>query len=112
MSYTYLQDAGEESSAESFSAIPASVLSRLNLTPVKSYCNDSATESCHASQSGTTLEPSMEIRGGAAWMWFAAGSHALTSVAPAQERELKGREVVFGLSSLEQLKKYNLDWWL
>lgn len=53
MSYTYLQAQGEESSAECFSDIPASVLLRLNLTAEKCSCNDSATEYCHHSPSGT-----------------------------------------------------------
>jgi len=53
MSYIFLQELGEESSAASFADIPASVLSRLNLTHEKYYSNGSATESCHASPSGT-----------------------------------------------------------
>ena len=52
MSYTYLLERGVESSAECFSDIPAFVLSRLNLTPEKSFSSDSATESSPNSQSG------------------------------------------------------------
>ena len=48
MSYTFLQEQGEESSAESFSDIPASVLSRLNLTAAASCSNASGTESCQS----------------------------------------------------------------
>lgn len=63
MSYTYLLEGGAEYSAESFLDIPASVLSRLNLTAEKSYCNASATESCQSSQSGTMCEHSTVGRG-------------------------------------------------
>lgn len=58
MSYTFLREQGEESSAECFSDIPASVLSRLNLTGGKSCSNASEMESCQSSQSGTMCEPS------------------------------------------------------
>lgn len=51
MSYTYLQEQGEESLAESFADIPASVLSRLNLTAERSCCNGNETDSCRASRS-------------------------------------------------------------
>ena len=44
MSYTFLQEQGEESSAECFSDIPASVLSRLSLTAEKSCSNDNETD--------------------------------------------------------------------
>jgi hypothetical protein len=47
-----------ESSVASFSDIPPFVLSRLNLTPEKSSCRDSGTESCPGSQSGMMCEPS------------------------------------------------------
>jgi len=58
MSYTYLQEQGEESSAESFSDIPQFVLSRLNLTAEKSYYKDSETESYQSFLSGTMCEHS------------------------------------------------------
>lgn len=63
MSYTYLLEQGEEFSAESFSDIPAYVLSKLSLTEGKSCSNDSATECSRNSQSGTTSEPLMESHG-------------------------------------------------
>ena len=63
MSYTYLQEQGEESSAACFSDMPRSVLSRLNLTAEKSSCNASGTESFQSSQSGTTCEHSTESLG-------------------------------------------------
>ena len=63
MSYTYLQELGEESLVESFSEIPAFVLSKLNLTAGESCCNDSEMESYRDSQSGTTCEHSTANRG-------------------------------------------------
>ncbi len=78
MSYTYLQEQGEESSADSFSAIPASVLSRLNLTADACCCNASGTDACRGSQSGTTYGHSTGDRGGDLSMLCAAGSHAQT----------------------------------
>lgn len=59
MSYTYLQEQGEESSVECFSDIPQSVLLRLNHTAEKSSCSDNETTSCLGSQSGMTSEPLM-----------------------------------------------------
>ena len=55
MSYTFLLEQGEESSAESFSAIPASVLSRLNLSASgkhgdASACGPSSKPGCWKSE--------------------------------------------------------------
>ena len=58
MSYTYLRDAGEESSAEFFSDIDPCVLSRLLSTADDHCSNGSGTDGCHDSQSGTTCEHS------------------------------------------------------
>lgn len=54
MSYTFLQGQGEESSVDSFSGIPPSVLSRLSLTADKCYSNDSETTSSPGSLYGMT----------------------------------------------------------
>jgi hypothetical protein len=75
MSYTYLQEQGEASSAECFSDIPAYVLSRLNLIAEKSCCNASGTASCPSSQFGTMCEPLTENRGGESLMSCAEDSH-------------------------------------
>lgn len=56
MSYTFLQEQEEESSVDSFSDIPPSVLSRLNLTAGRCFSNDNGTESSLNSQSGMTSE--------------------------------------------------------
>ena len=63
MSYTYLLEWGEESSAECFSNIPAYVLSRLNLTADRSYCSASETDVSPSSQSGMMSEPLTENHG-------------------------------------------------
>ena len=76
MSYTYLLEQGEESSAESFSDIPASVLSRSNHTAGKFSCSGSETECCPGSQSGTTCEPSTADRGAALLTSFLEGFRA------------------------------------
>ena len=64
MSYTYLLEQGEESSAECFLDIPASVLLRSNLTAGESYSNDSETASSRNSQYGMTSAPLTGGRGG------------------------------------------------
>lgn len=87
MSYTYLLEQGAASSAECFSDIPASVLSRLNLTPEKSYFKDSETESCQSSQSGTTCEHLTENRGAEKLMLFAADSRVKTSAAQEKAKD-------------------------
>jgi hypothetical protein len=63
MSYTFLQEQGEESLAECFSDIEQSVRLKLNLTAEKFSCNDNETESCRGSQFGTMCEHLMENRG-------------------------------------------------
>ena len=87
MSYTFLLEQGEESSAESFSAIPASVLSRLNLTAKKSCSNASATESCQSSPSGTMFGHSTVNRGEGKSIASAVASPARTYQAQDQVQE-------------------------
>jgi hypothetical protein len=116
MSYTFLQEQGEESSAECFSDIPAYVLSRLNLTQEKSYCSDSGTESCPSSQFGTTSELLTEHRGEDAFTWCAVDFLAQTflplgPIAESMESnaDLMGKALACGLKWKESLRKYNLD---
>lgn len=45
MSYTYLLESGEVSSAECYSDMPVSVLSRLSRSAERFCCKDNATES-------------------------------------------------------------------
>ncbi len=84
MSYTYLLGAGEESSAASFSDIPQSVLSRLNLTAESLSCSDSETAPCRGSRSGTTSAPSTALPGEDSSTSSAAGSPAKTSASLAR----------------------------
>ena len=63
MSYTYLLEPEEEYSAECFSDIPVSVLSKLNLTQEKYCSKDSETESFQSSQYGMTSALSTENLG-------------------------------------------------
>ena len=108
MSYTYLLEQGEESSAECFSDIPASVLSNGTSTPAKSCSQGSATDACHASPSGTTCKPSTGSLGAGASMSSAGASRAKTSAQPerAQESTESGREC--GTTWPESLAKYDL----
>jgi len=88
MSYTFLQEQGEESSAECFSDIVAYVQLKTIGTASKSYCSVNATESLTGSQYGTTSEPSMRCRGGAAWMWCAVGFHARTLLSEVRRQKV------------------------
>jgi hypothetical protein len=109
MSYTYLLEQGEESSAESFWDIPASVLSRSRNTLEKSYCNASETESCHDSRSGTTYKHSMAGHGAGASMSCVADSPVRTSARPAkvQASKVSGRDS--GEKWPESLARYDRD---
>jgi len=82
MSYTYLLEQGEVSSAGCFSDIPPFVLLNLNLTAEKSYSNGNETESCQNSQSGMMSAPSTELRGKEKLMLSAEDSLAQTSQMP------------------------------
>lgn len=107
MSYTFLQEQGEESSAESFSDIPASVLSRLNLTAEKSYCSVNEMESCPSSQSGTMYEPSTEIRGGGRLMSSVVDSRARIYQKRVTELELMAHALDFGEKCSESFVKFD-----
>jgi len=107
MSYTFLLDAGEESWADSFSAIPASVLSRLNLTAEKSCYNDNGTESCQGSLFGMTCEPSTELYGKEILTLWQEGSLARTSVLPGIAQDLKEPKADSGNTWLESFAKFN-----
>lgn len=99
VSYTYLQGQGEEYTAECFSDIPASVLSKLNPTGEKSCCNDNETESFPSSQFGMTCEPSTETRGEEKLMSSAVDSPVRTSVRRETGRASKEQEAACGVSS-------------
>ena len=107
MSYIFLQEQGEESSAECFSAIPVYVLSRLNLTARKSYCNGSGTESCRDSRSGETSERSTGDRGAALSMSSAEDSRARTSASQDVGQESTGSAADSGARCFESFAKYD-----
>jgi hypothetical protein len=107
MSYTYLLEQGEESSAASFSDIPRYVLSRLNLTAEKSYCKGSGTASCQSSQSGMMSPPSTEPRGGEKSMSSAGVSLAKTSQSQGGGLELKASEANSGQKWPESFVKWH-----
>jgi hypothetical protein len=109
MSYIYLQEQGEVSSAECFSDIPAFVLSRLNLTAEKSCSNASETESSPSSQSGTMCEPLTVNRGEDSLTLCAGGSHARTFHLGDGVPESLESEAGCGQSSSESFAKFDRD---
>ena len=109
MSYIFLQEQGEESSADNFSGIPQSALSNLSNTPEKSYCNDNETECCPSSQSGTMSAPLTESPGEEQLMLFAEGSPAKTSVRQEKEPELQESVLDYGQNMQESLMRYGLS---
>lgn len=107
MSYTYLLEQGEESSADSFADIAQYVLSNLMSMPDKSCLPANGTESCHASQSGMMSQPLMESHGVAWWMWSVADSRAKTYQVPGKGLVLQVQEVDCGSTWRELLMKYD-----
>ncbi len=112
MSYTYLLEQVEESSAASFSDIPQSVLSKLNLTAEKSYSKDNGTESCQDSQSGTMSVPSTELHGEGKSMLSAEDFHVQTFQMPINVNQgyldLMEKEVDCGLRCLGLFARFDL----
>lgn len=107
MSYIFLRERGEESSAECFSDIPAFAPSKSSLIAGKSCCSGSATESYQNSQFGTTCEPLTAGRGGEKSTSSAAASRARTFHARAKARESTEREADCGLNLQESLARYD-----
>ena len=111
MSYIYLQEREEESSAESFADIPQSVLSKLNLIAERSYSNGSEMASCQDSQSGTMSAHSMGNPGAGKLTSSAAGSLAkichLNPQCITECRGWTGLEVDSGWSLHGSLVKYD-----
>jgi len=109
MSYIYLQEQGEESSADNFSDIPQSVLSKLRSTQDRSCCNDNETECCLSSPSGTTFAPLMESLGEEQLMLFAEDSPAKTSAQREREPVLEESVLDYGKNMQELLERYGLS---
>lgn len=109
MSFTYLQESGEESSAVTFSDIPPSVLLNLNLTAERFFSNGNETESCQSSQSGTMSPPLTEGPGEERSMSFVEASRAKTSQAPVAEQDSLENAQDSGQKWPESLEKYDPD---
>ena len=116
MSYTYLQEQGEASSVDTFSGIPASVLSNSNLIAAACCCSGNAMECCPDSPSGTTCEHSTADRGGDVSIACAQASHVKTylqqeqtAATTASSEELMALVLDYGSKLSELLKKYNLN---
>jgi hypothetical protein len=109
MSYTYLLDAEEESSAESFSDIARSAPWKSRNTAANSCCNGNAMESCHGSQSGTMCKPSTEGHGLERSMSSAAASPAKTYHAPEKAPELTASEAACGAKWPASFARWNPD---
>lgn len=107
MSYIFLRERGEESSAECFSDIPAFAPSKSSLIAGKSCCSGSATESCPNSQFGTTCEPLTANRGGEKLTSSAEDSLAKTYLAQERARESMESEADCGLNLQESLARYD-----
>jgi len=107
MSYTYLQEQGEVSSAGCFSDIPQSVLLNLNLTAEKSSSNVNEMGYCQSSQSGMMSALSTELRGEEKLMWFAGVFPAKTSQVQERESGSQENEAGFGQKCPESLAKYD-----
>lgn len=84
MSYTYLLEQGEESSADTFSDIPASVLSSGHHTRVGCCCNVSEMACYPDSRCGMMSRHLTERRGVAGWMSLRVASRVRTY--PQRER--------------------------
>jgi len=108
MSYTYLQEQGEESLAECFSDIAPCALWKLNHTAGKSYSNGNGMESYHDSQSGTMSEPSTESHGEESRMSSAVGSHARTSHALEKVPGSRENGVAYGQKWQESSVRFDL----
>lgn len=109
MSYTYLQEQGEESSADSFSDIPPSVLSRLSLTVEKSCCNGNEMESSQDSQYGTTFARSTVDPGGDTLTSLRADSPVKTYPQPEKAKESLELDRDCGDKWLGSLARYDPD---
>ena len=107
MSYTYLRDAGEESSAASFSDIEQSAPWKSNPTAAACCSNDNVMESCRASQSGMTCKPSTVARGKESLMSCAEDSPARTCQRRVTELELMGRALAFGEKCSESSVRFD-----
>lgn len=107
MSYTYLLESGEVSSAECYLDIPVFVPSKSSLSAERFCCKDNATESYPASRFGTMCEHLTANRGAGKSIAFAEASPAKTSQWQAKARASTEREAGCGQSSRVLLAKFD-----
>lgn len=107
MSYIYLQEQGEESSAACFSDIPASALSRSIRIAGGSCSSGSGMESSLSFLSGTTLGLLMEHHGAGLSERSAEASLVRTSARPVKAQASKEREAGFGLRCSGQFARFD-----
>jgi hypothetical protein len=107
MSYTFLQEQGEESSADTFSDIPQYVLLRLNLIADESCSNGNEMESCQSSQYGMMLQHLTATRGEEKSMSSAGVFPVKTSQQQEKEPGSQENEAVSGQKWPESLAKYD-----
>jgi len=111
VSYTFLVEQGEVSSAEYFSDIPVSALSKLNLTDAPFSCNANEMASSLHSQYGMPCKHLTQNHGVASSMLYAAASHVRTLVAPTtpteNNQDLLDSEADYGKRCLEWFAKFD-----
>jgi len=107
MSYTYLPDAGVESSAESYSDITQFAPLKSSLVAGEFSCNGNEMESSHGSQSGMMCEPSTVARGEERSMSSAVGSPARICRRRETELELMDRALAFGRKCSESFVRFD-----
>ncbi len=107
MSWHFLQ--GQEEESWEGTCLDGAPSALLNLLPTQGeyFSPDSATECCHASQSGMTCEPSTASRGAEGLMLSAGDSHAKTLAAPEKARGLAGSAADCGGRWHALLAKYD-----
>ena len=110
MSYTYLLDAGAESSAASFADIDHAALLRLNHTQERFCSNGSETEYSHGSLFGMMSRPSTASRGTASQMSSVEDSHAqISPVQTKREKELMVNTPASGVKWHGSLARWDRD---
>jgi len=109
MSYTFLQEQGEESSAECYSAMCQCAPLNWKNTHVKSCSSDNEKESCHGSQSGTMFAPSTGSHGEGESMSCVGDSRVRTSAPQAQGKASQGNALASGKRWPASLAKWDRD---
>jgi hypothetical protein len=109
MSYTFLLESGEESSADCFSGIPLFAPSRSTLIAEEYSSVANGTAFFLGSPCGTMSEPSTGNLGGDGFNWFAAGFPAPTFPKYGKmPRELTGPSLDFGQKWRESSVRFDL----